>query len=202
MKVTLLRMASLVLAMLLFFSLPVRSQSDSGINKQLRHEVSAGSGLGLLMSLYMWSDEDDKWRSPSVHLQYLYNFNRYVGVGLMTDYACSSWSKTNREIKYRYNENNRFVGGYIEETEEKEGTTWITFSPTIRVYWFHRSHVSVYSRMSLGVLMANGHNSGVYMMPTFSPVAIEVGGERLRFCSEPLSIGSLGLLNAGLKYSF
>lgn len=192
----------LTVVMFLFSLLPAIAQSESGIRKRLRHEFSVGIGYGLLMSLNEWSDKDDKWRLPSVHLQYLYNLNRYVGVGLMTDYACSSWGKINREILFRFNENNRFVGGYIKETEEKESTTWITFSPTIRVYWFHRSHVSMYSRMSLGVLTANGHNSGVYLMSTFSPIAIEAGGERLRFCSEPLSIGTLGIINAGLKYSF
>jgi hypothetical protein len=39
-------------------------------------------------------------------------------------------------------------------------------------------------------------------MPNLSPVALEWGSKQVRFCLEPASIGSLGMINGSLKYSF
>ena len=178
------------------------AQNGDDMSKRLRHEISVGCGYGQLMSLDTWADEDDEWQAPSLHLQYLYNVNRHIGIGFMMDYARSSWSETSKELVSRYDERGRFIGAYIKETEYKEHTTWLTFSPTVRIYWFNRDRFAMYSRMSLGILTANGHDSITCVMPTFSPISVEWGSRQLRFFTEILSVGSLGLINGGLKYSF
>mgnify|MGYP002868847043 CR=1 FL=1 len=199
-RMSLILQYSLSLLACLLMGVSAYAQNGDDRSKRIRHEISLGCGYGQLMSLGTWADRDDEWQAPSLHLQYLYNVNRHIGIGFMMDYARSSWSKTSKELVSRYDDQDRFIGAYIKET--KEHTTWLTFSPTVRIYWFNRDYFAMYSRMSLGILTANGHDSITCVMPTFSPISMEWGSRQLRFFTEILSVGSLGLINGGLKYSF
>lgn len=99
---------------------------------KLKHEISMGCGFGMLMQI-KWSDLNDKWRSPSMHFQFLYNVNRHLGIGAMLDYAYSSWNIEDAAW-YKYTNN---------DYKEKESTKWFSFGPTARVYWFNHDYFAI-----------------------------------------------------------
>lgn len=184
---------SIVLFVACFLLCQTLGAQEKGELRRMRHEVSMGCGYLTLMELDRhMSDENDKWVSPSFNLQYLYNINKHIGLGVTVGYAYSSWNRDDA-LWFKYNES---------EYKEKESSNWFSFGPTIRAYWFNRDYFAMYSRVGVAVLVASGHDSGRHTIPTFSPISMEWGGGNLRFCTEILSVGSLGLINGGLKYSF
>ena len=182
---------SIVLFVACFFLCQTLGAQEKGELRQLRHEVSMACGYWTLMELFDGdlSDTNDKWVSPSFNLQYLYNINKHIGLGVTVGYAYSSW---NRNDEHCYQ---------CDNYKEKESTNWFSFGPTIRAYWFNRDYFAMYSRVGVAVLVASGHDSGRHTIPSFSPISMEWGGGNLRFYTEISSVGPLGSINGGLKYS-
>lgn len=175
------------------------AQEGMAQSKRLRHELTLGYGWGTLTAANGYSDKDNKFPMGNIHLQYLYNVSRHIGLGVLVDYT-HSYIPT-RNVCFDYDEVGRFVGGHLEDVHN--GTEWFTFSQTARLYWFNHKHFAMYSRFGFGILLSSGYDSReMRVMPNISLVSLELGGRRLRFCTELLSIGSYGLFNGGLKYSF
>ena len=174
------------------------AQNEQDMFWRGKNEISAGIGFGTIMQLRKLFKEDDKWPTPSMHVQYLHNVSNRIGLGLAIDYAYCYY-ELHREIIPKYNERNRFIGAYVGD---KLNTKWLTVSPVARFYWFDKGYFAMYSRFGVGVLFASGRDSGTYFMPNLSPVALEWGSKQVRFCIEPASVGSLGMFNGSLKYSF
>lgn len=165
-----------------------------------RHEITTGWGYGtLLMVKDFYHSVSNKWPFPSVHLQYMYNINRKAGLGLTLDYTYNG-SDTYKEVVPKYDMKGRFIGGDLIETKNR--INWITICPTARFYWFDKGYFAMYSRFGAGIVIASDYVNRTYFMPNISPVALEWGGRHLRFCTEICSIGSLGLLNGSMKWSF
>lgn len=170
-----------------------KGQVDSVAHKDWPElEITMGCGYGTLAQFNNnLSYEDEEWSSPTFHFQLLYNVSRHAGVGFLFEYAHSSLD-LNEGCGY----------GYYNNKKDIKSTNWFTFGPTARVYWFNRASFAMYSRIGVGLLIADGHDSSVNWLPTFSPVSLEWGQGNLRICTELLSVGSLGLINGGIKYSF
>lgn len=183
----------LTLAICLLSCLASEAQDVS--SHRLRHEVSFGCGYIPVMPLSDWPDEDERWQSPSLHLQYLYNINRRIGFGAMVDYIHSTWNSDDMNYLYKYKNKDKIF-------KDKESTNWVSFGLTARVYWFKKDYFAMYSRVGISYLSASGHDSGIYWVPTFSPVSMEWGGGNVRFCTEILSVGTFGMINGGIKYTF
>ena len=177
---------------------------NKGLSQRImRHEVTLGLGWGSLMQdgRSVWSFYDDDGHNfpmGNLHLQYLYNVNRHIGFGGLLDLACGY--REVREVHYSYDEKDRVIGGHSKGV--KKYTEWFTLSPAARFYWFNNKNFAMYSRVGVGVVFGVGQDNGIAVMPNLSPISMEFGGPRRRFCTELLAIGSYGLLNGGLKYSF
>ena len=192
----------LEIAMFLFFCAPAQAQQDSVDCKRLRHEISVGLGKGnILQSPSKQSDNfienSYKWWKENIHLQYLYNMNDDLGLGLSVDFTRSYSTK---ELCYNYDKHGHFIGGSLLDI--KKYTNWFTVSATGRYYWFNNEHYAMYSRLGIGLSLATSTERKVTVMPNISLVSMEFGGASLRFFTELLSIGTYGLFNLGIKYSF
>lgn len=174
------------------------AQEESMPSELFRNEITIGYGLKSLITLNGYSGKEFDWPLGNFHLQYLYNLNGHVGLGMLLDYTHSN--VVTKEVIFDYDERGRFIGGHLNYIDN--GTEWFTISPTIRIYWFNKKNVAMYSRFGVGVVFSTGYKNSAYIAPNISGVSIEVGGERLRFCTELLSIGTYGLFNGGIKYSF
>ena len=122
--------------------------------KRLKHEVMLGYGRGTLVNVRDYSDGDNVFDMGNIHLQYLYNVNRHIGLGVLVDYSHSYIST--REVCFDYDEKNRFVGGHLKDV--KNGTKWFTISPTARFYWFNSKHFAMYTRIGAGLLFSAGYD--------------------------------------------
>ena len=122
-------------------------------------------------------------------------------------------------IGYRYNLNDRWAigldGSYEKMTmsgKHNAGNSltrnYYSIMPTARVYWFNKSHVSMYSRAAAGVVIFtsksnkdNKTESNATFTGQLSPIGIEVGGQVLRGFGE-FGFGAEGLLQVGARCSF
>lgn len=189
----------LPLAACCLLSQSLAGQNMNSVQNRLKHEVTLGYGLGTVVSFNDYSDDDNEFTKGNIHLQYLYNVNRHIGLGVFVDYSHSCIPK--REVCFDYDEKNRFIGGHLMDV--KNETEWFTLSPTARFYWFNNKHFAMYTRVGMGLLLSAGYDKRKRrIMPNLSPISLEFGGPKLRFCTELLAIGSYGVLNGGLKYSF
>ena len=189
----------MTLAACCLLSQSLAGQDMNSVQNGLKHEVTLGYGLGTIVSFNDYSDDDNEFTKGNIHLQYLYNVNRHIGLGVLVDYS-HSYIPT-REVCFDYDEKNRFIGGHLKDI--KNGTEWFTISPTARFYWFNNKHFAMNSRFGIGLLFSAGYDKRKRrIMPNLSPLSIEFGSTRFRFCTELLAIGSYGVFNGGLKYSF
>ena len=162
------------------------------------HEFAVGYGWNALTKNKIYSERDNVFHRGNLYLQYLYNMSSHIGLGVMVDYTHSYI--TTHDVVPHYDDVGHYIGGHL--TDERNGTEWFTISPTARFYWFNHKHFAMYSRVGLGLLLSAGYERKRSVMPNISPVSVEIGGTRLRFCTELFSIGSYGEFNGGLKYSF
>ena len=73
-----------------------------------------------------------------------------------------------------------------------------------RVYWFHKKHASMYSKVEAGLMIGFKTvplNIGVLPDINLSPVCIEFGGTHLRGFVE-LACGTSYICSGGVKYAF
>ena len=186
----------------LFLCLPAQGQQDSVSYKKYRHEISVGYGAGNILESPSKNNDDFienayKWWKGNIHLQYLYNLNEKLGLGLSADFTRSYSTK---ELCYNYDKYDRFIGGSL--LDKKRYTNWFTVSATGRYNWFKGDNYAVYSRLGIGLAMATGAEKKVSVMPNIAPFSIEFGYERLRFFTELFEVGTYGVYNLGIKYSF
>ena len=169
--------------------------------QKYKHEVSIGIGNGNTNYIRWESasgEKDKNWPIYPIHLQYLYNVNKHIGVGALLDFDYC-YEQTYLPVE-KYNEEGRFIGSDLRE--QKLGTGWFSISPVARFYWFNTKYFAMYSRVGLGITLSIGQESNLVFQPNVSPISMEIGGTRMRAYAELLSIGTLGIVNAGFKFSF
>lgn len=198
-----LRMAVMIIAISLLWSHSVIAQQDSLTYKPLKHEIMVGYGRGTILQVFDYYGHDDhKWWKGNIHLQYMYNIKKDFGIGLSLDYT-HSYLKI-KELRYNYDENDRFIGGYIHY--DRNHTDWFTVSAVCRQYWFIKKRFAMYSKGGVGMALASGAESGIYFVPNISPISFEhmefLGDSKLKSSIELFSIGSFGFFNIGLTYTF
>ena len=126
----------------------------------------------------------DSGGTGSFSLQYLYSLNRTIKLGGTLCYE-NTWGEWNN------------------------GTDYIVHYPAImatsKFMWFNHEHFGMYSKLSLGLMLAlDGKNEDKPIpMPAgqVSSVCMEFGGKALRGFLET-GWGNQGLLNFGVKFSF
>lgn len=175
------------------------AQENDMPNKKYKHEITIGYGRKALTEAKGYSDENNEWTLGNFHFQYIYNVTSHIGLGAFVDYTHSYIP--GREVCFDYDDKNRFIGGHLNDIHK--GTGWFTISPTARFYWFNHKYYAMYSRFGLGLIFSSGYDScKKSVIPNISLVSMEFGNKKLRFCSELLSIGTYGVFNGGIKYSF
>lgn len=116
--------------------------------------------------------------------QYLYSLNRTIKLGGTVCYE-STWGK--------WNNGNDYIVHYP------------AIMATSKFTWFNHEHFRMYSKLSLGLMLAlDGKNKDKpILMPAgqASSVCMEFGGKSLRGFLET-GWGNQGLLNFGVKFSF
>ena len=137
------------------------AQDKRTSQQMLRHEVTLGLGKGSLVEFGGYSFNDDSGHDfpmGNLHMQYLYNVSRQIGLGALLDFAHGY--REVETISYRYDEQGRVTGGH--SWGDKKYTEYFTLSPTARIYWFNNNHFAMYSRLGVGVVFGIGTDSGVH----------------------------------------
>ena len=126
----------------------------------------------------------DNGGTGGLSIQYLYSLNRTIKLGGTFCYE-STWGEWNNGDQYH--------------------VLYPAIMATSKFIWFNRQHFGMYSKLSLGLMMAiNGKNEDKpILMPTAqaSTVCMEFGGQSLRGFLET-GFGNQGLINFGMKFSF
>ena len=145
----------------------------------LRREVSFGFGtvsfVDFVATIGTFGDYSP---GPELHFQYLYNVNKHIGLGVLSIFEL------------------------FEKSHEGDHGVLVTINPVARFYWFNNKHFAMYSKIGVGVLA--GIEDNVKPIPVFNvvPIGMEFGNRKWRGFTEIFPIGTLGILNGGVKYSF
>lgn len=161
-----------VLFLLLVLLGCMQAQAQSG-----KHEISVAVGAKSLLGELTDAVEDithTKDDSPrfTTYVQYLYNLNAHIGVGAVAS---------------------------LENLGD--GDHGYTVMPVLRAYWFNHEHFGMYSRVGIGIVKPN-KDDGVNVMWDLSPVGLDFGSQKVRGFVEGPTWGGLGVVNAGVKFSF
>ncbi len=166
----------IIVILLSVASLCSSQQKDS---LMLRKEVSIGVGtpsfFDFLATIVTWGDYKP---GPEMHLQYLYNVNECIGLGAMSVFE--------------------YYGG----NRRDEHGVLITFNPVARFYWFNKKNFAMYSKVGTGVCVGIEDEVETIPMINVIPVGIEFGGRKWRGFTEIFPIGTVGLINGGIKYIY
>ena len=193
-------------ALLIISSFVCLAQTDES-----RHEISvsygyltipqvvdfiASTGVTLLGGLYIgiadtmtpgemeYPKRIDNGGTGGISIQYLYSLKRTIKLGGTFCYE-STWGEWNDGDQYHVH--------------------YPAIMATSKFIWFNRQHFGMYSKLSLGLMMAiNSKNEDKpILMPTgqASSVCMEFGGQSLRGFLET-GFGHQGLFNFGMKFSF
>ena len=144
---------------------------------KLNHEVSLGIGTLSVMDAFAVSPRVE------IHGQYLYNINKCIGLGALAVFE----SYKTDEGWLSYGSNNGFH---------------LTLNPAARFYWFNKKHFAMYSKLGAGVSIGGEQEIHIIPMINISAIALEFGGRQWRVFTELFPIGTLGMLNLGVKKSF
>ena len=86
-----------------------------------------------------------------------------------------------------------------------DGTMYrnISIMPAVTLRWLQDSHVSIYSRLALGVMLLIDPEGPTSAAPCtcLTPVGMDFGGRNVRGFLE-MNVGTQGLLSAGVKFRF
>lgn len=142
--------------------------------------------FGLISGLTQ-SEIDEMGSFATINLGYLYNLNKHWAVGAETTYQ-------------------HFSAKFKDTSKDASTINHLTIMPAIRVYWFNKPTVAMYSKLCAGgslVLSNSGDDSSVSgcFAAQLSPIAIEFGKNKIRGFVEA-GLGMQGLANAGIRYSF
>lgn len=105
-------------------------------------------------------------------------------------------------VQYLYNLNSHFGIGAVASLENLgDGDHGYTLMPVVRAYWFNKEHFGMYSRVGVGIVKPN-KDDAMTLMWDLSPVGLDFGSEKVRGFVEGPTWGGLGVVNAGVKFSF
>lgn len=86
-----------------------------------------------------------------------------------------------------------------------DGTMYrnISIMPAVTLRWLQDSHVSIYSKLALGVMLLIDPEGPTSAAPCtcLTPVGMDFGGRNVRGFLE-MNVGTQGLLSAGVKFRF
>lgn len=153
---------------------------------------------------------------PTFYIQYLHNKNRYIGWGVMLSYVKSELKE--HKIGNNYTYYNPLTGDRMKAAFDDRyyRNDYLSLGAVFRVYWFHRKHVSMYSKAEAGLTIRFETNTEYWMkwsnkdvwhykhaLPdiNISPVCIEFGSTHIRGFVE-MACGTSYIGSAGMKYAF
>lgn len=125
----------------------------------------------------------DSFYSGGASINYLHYVHPVVGVGAVATYEYGWEPEHAADFHHHY----------------------YTLMPQVKIYWFNRKYVAMYSRIGIGATYLHGRRDGVRdtsWRPAFqlSGICLEAGG-RVRGFLE-LALGNMGNLLAGVKVNF
>ena len=166
----------MIVILLSVSSLCIAQEKDS---LMLRQEVSIGIGtpsiVDLIVTIGTWGDYNP---GPELHLQYLYNVNKCIGLGAMG------------------------VFEYYGRPHGGNHGAFMTINPVARFYWFNKQHFAMYSKLGAGILVGIEDKIEAIPMINIVPIGMEFGNKKWRGFTEIIPIGTIGVFNGGIKYSF
>lgn len=128
----------------------------------------------------------------AINADYNYHLRPWFGVG-----ANMSYSTIEGDIKQG----------------DKTGTdkeTYVTIMANVKMDWYRRKHITLYSRLSAGVMLENDKvtsgsttetKSDTKFMGQLSPIGLELGSKNFRYFTE-FGFGQAGIFQAGLRARF
>ena len=159
----------IIIILLISTSLCYSQEKDS---LRLRQEFSVGIGAkSLADAMIMVGTFGKHDPGPELHLQYLYNVNKCIGLGALAVFEYSNCNSL------------------------------ATFNAVARFYWFNKRRFAMYSKLGAGICLGI-EDEEIIPMINLMPIGIEVGDSKWRFFTEILPLGTIGILNGGIKYSF
>lgn len=166
-----------------------------------KHEIAVGYGVGGMTDIANFIAEvftdiydqeiEKKNHTGEISLQYLYNINKTIGIGLEGIYSG--------------------VSGRSKEGNVKQNTDYIIVMPTLRAHWFRKADFSIYSRVAAGAYFSmdsatktedgktekKSNNDGGFAFQV-CPVGLEIGSKNFSGFLEG-GVGFQGFIVAGLR---
>lgn len=131
---------------------------------------------------------------PTFTVQYLYGLSEHLYLGAGVVYQQATGMQAVLSDMSGSENNYVFAGKYL------------TFMPTLKLYWFNREHFGMYSKLAVGgtyrMENVNGVSDNSFMFNgQLSAFCLEFGGEHFRAFLES-GFGASGSGFGGLKYTF
>ena len=161
-----------------------------------KNEISASYGLlsanrayhGVIKLFTFGFAHTNTMSTGTASIGYLRYVHDVVGIGVIGAY------------EYGWHNDTGYYGGSYTSHQH-----YLTMMAQVKLYWFNRRYVGMYSRFAAGAQYSQGTFS-TEAVPTWraalqlSPICLEAGG-RVRGFLE-LGIGDIGYLNVGVKVNF
>lgn len=152
-----------------------------------KHELSISYGFGAftdLSSSYLkgiFTGKQTNYIGP-FGIEYFYRTKSALGVGLIGTFSTCKWNDS-----------------------DKARTKYMSIMPAIKYNWLNREHLSLYSKVALGVIIGidsgdNNNKTTASLGWQASIVGAEFGNTFRGFVE--LGCGEQGILLAGLRYKF
>ena len=169
------------LMIILFCLLPLALHAETKDERLAhRHEVRVLVG-DMIMETFLWKDQlhanylgcgtdksvfaekRDYTYTPHIGLEYQYRLNKWLGLGLQTDYQRTAWRRC------LYNNRNEEVGSSREHFYN------LSLLPTVRFTYLNARHVSLHSSLSLGMDINGGTEKAIHGRNTAVGFALNIG---------------------------
>lgn len=131
----------------------------------------------------------------AICLEYQRHLGRHIAVGgcIVEETVMLTFDKKTGETE---------SGEPIYEEGDRQCNTFLTLMPSVKIPWFYREHVSMYSGFALGAWYnPNGGSSKFGFAGHVSAVGVDAGNSAVRAFAE-IGFGFKGLALIGIRFSF
>lgn len=151
--------------------------------------MTFGSLLGIVFTGGHF-DPDRIGSSGAIGAEYFHFFNRTFAVGgsAVFENCFMSWDEKTGTDSH---------GNPVTEPAHSSNTPFVSLLPGIKLRWFYKPHVAMYSKFCAGILIEPGASTATFNFQV-NPAGLEVGSEKVRGFAEA-GFGSQGVILAGVR---
>lgn len=198
---------TIAIAIALFLAPATSNASTNDFQDEPKNEISVSLGelpATAILDVYTNSlafascDLDgDIESSVALNVDYTRRVNKWLNLGVLVNYGRTKFDCVNQD-------NTPYGVDKIHS---------LSVLPTAKFNWFRREHVTMYSRLSLGLTYQHDHmtyndqtkadykNDDAFLNMQVSPFGIEAGSSHVRAFTE-LGLGQAGMLQFGIRFRF